>query len=111
MLASAILNIQSDSYASWAFIFFIEGGFTVAFGVLTLPFLPRSVSKCWWLNEEEKAAINWNLKQDGGGEAVDDAVGFSWDQVWTAFKSPHVMLLMIMLSVSWAFLSFVNHRS
>lgn len=79
----------------WAWIFILEGLFTVLFGASTFFLLPASPSKARFLNQEEKDYINAKLKEDGATGQDEDADKFSWREVGMAFKLPQVWLLAI----------------
>lgn len=98
LLAAAILNIKMASRPSWAAIFFIEGGFTIFFGLLAIPFLPDSIQTCWWLSQEQRNALEKEQELDLSGESETTDAGFSWDQVRKALLSPQVIFVFVLLS-------------
>ncbi|GAA5975345.1 hypothetical protein JCM11641_005946 [Rhodosporidiobolus odoratus] len=98
LLAAAIINLDGKGgQEGWRWIFFIEGGFTVLFGLAISPFLPARPSKSRFLTPEQAAHIEYRLTLDSpaGSSGFDDA--FSWKEVWNAVRSPHVILLFIAL--------------
>lgn len=74
----------------WAWIFILEGLFTVAFGIVSYFILPRSVDTAYFLNDEEKTYINSKLMEDSLNA---EEAGFSWKEVIAAFKLPQVWFL------------------
>lgn len=77
----------------WAWIFILEGLFTVLFGLASYALLPRSPAHARFFNEKEKAYVTTKLKEDGatGRDELYDA--FSWREVGEAFKLPQVWML------------------
>ncbi|GAA5926298.1 hypothetical protein JCM10213_007425 [Rhodosporidiobolus nylandii] len=98
LLAAAIIKLDGKGgQEGWRWIFFLEGGFTVLFGICLLPLLPARPATCRFLTAEEKAHIEYRLTLDSpvGSSGFDDK--FSWKEVRAAFTSPHVILLFIAL--------------
>lgn len=79
----------------WAWIFILEGLFTVLFGLASYFILPRSPSHCRFFSEEEKAYVIAKLEEDGTRNEAADV--FSWREVGKAFTLPQVWLLAIVL--------------
>lgn len=80
----------------WAWIFILEGLFTVVFGVLSYFLLPRSPAHASFLNSDEKDYIVAALKRDGATGKNDAIDSFSWREVGEAFKLPQVWMLAVM---------------
>lgn len=80
---------------AWAWIFIIEGVFTVGFGLASFFLLPRSPAHARFLNEREKKYVDTQLREGGaiGKDAKEDS--FSWSEVSKTFKLPQVWLLAI----------------
>ena len=76
----------------WAWIFILEGIFTSVFGIISYPFLPRSVAHTRFLSVEEANYVMKVLKADGA-VVDDDSDKFSWSEVGRAFTLPHVWIL------------------
>lgn len=89
ILAYGIVQIPS-SRPSWAWIFIIEGVFTVAFGLVSFFILPQSPATCTFLSVEEKAYVAACVNEESPDEEK-----FSWKEVAQAFKDPHVGFLAI----------------
>lgn len=73
LLATGLAKIHTSNYKGWPFIFFVEGGITVLFGVLTIFFLPHTPAESKFLTEEEKAGAALRMHLDShGSDAADD---------------------------------------
>ncbi|KIK65241.1 hypothetical protein GYMLUDRAFT_39605 [Collybiopsis luxurians FD-317 M1] len=93
ILAYGIIHMAGvGGRPGWAWIFILEGLFTVLFGILGFFVLPRSVDQAFFLNQEEKAYVNAKLLEDSGQK---DEHGFSWREVFEALKLPHFWILSI----------------
>lgn len=79
----------------WAWIFILEGLFTVLFGALTFLLLPRSPAHARFFNDQEKAYVMAKLKEDGSNGRDEDVDKFSWREVGQAFLLPQVWMLAI----------------
>lgn len=77
----------------WAWIFILEGLFTVLFGLSSYFTLPRSVDTAWFLTAEEKRYVNAKLLEDNAH--TDEEESFSWKEVLEATKLPQVWFLAI----------------
>ncbi|KAF8735594.1 hypothetical protein AX14_001843 [Amanita brunnescens Koide BX004] len=96
ILAYGIIRMQGvGGRPGWAWIFILEGLFTLLFGLASFFFLPRSPSHARFFSEEEKAYVIAKLEEDGTRN--DTADGFSWQEVGKAFTLPQVWLLAIVL--------------
>lgn len=97
LLAFGIIKMNGvGGRPGWAWIFILEGLFTVVFGVLSYFLLPRSPAHARFLNSDEKDYIVSALKRDGATGKNDAADSFSWREVGMAFKLPQVWMLAIM---------------
>ncbi|PPQ89888.1 hypothetical protein CVT25_004810 [Psilocybe cyanescens] len=97
LLAFGIIKMNGvGGRPGWAWIFILEGLFTVVFGVLSYFLLPRSPAHARFLNSDEKDYIVSALKRDGATGTNDAADSFSWREVGMAFKLPQVWMLAIM---------------
>ena len=91
LLAAAIHNMDGvGDKPGWAWIFILEGLFTVLFGAISFFILPKSVDTAYFLNDEEKKYINAKLKEDSINA---EEAGFSWKEVIEACKLPQVWFL------------------
>lgn len=81
--------------AGWAWIFILEGLFTVVFGLLSFFILPKSPVHMKTLTEEEKKYVITALKRDGA-TGSDSQDRFSWREVGMAFRLPQVWMLALM---------------
>lgn len=93
LLAYGIINMDGLSHVhGWAWIFILEGLFTVLFGLCTFFLLPGSLQDCSFLGETEKAYALKQLRDTRAiGNREDDR--FCWGEVKRAFMSLHILLL------------------
>ncbi|KAJ8509029.1 hypothetical protein ONZ45_g8746 [Pleurotus djamor] len=95
LLAFGIINMQGvGNRPGWAWIFILEGLFTVVFGVIAFFMMPRSPAHASFLREEEKQYVLRKLQEDSsiGNEHSDR---FSWVEVGRAFMLPQVWFLAV----------------
>ncbi|TNY19409.1 major facilitator superfamily domain-containing protein [Rhodotorula diobovata] len=99
LLAAGIVNLDGKGgYAGWRYIFFLEGGFTVLFGIVLFFLLPRSPAHSRFLTAEQRAHIDRRLKLDTpAGASNDFDTQFSWREVRMALTSPQVLLILVAL--------------
>lgn len=98
LLATGLSEISSGGYNGWPFIFFVEGGITVLFGILTIFFLPHTPSHSNFLTPEEKYVATHRMKLDAHGAAATSNVDeekFSWHWVRLALLNWNTVLLSI----------------
>ena len=69
----------------WAWIFILEGLFTVVCGLLGFFLLPRSPAHAGFFNAHEKDYVIVRLRGDGATGQNDEVDGFSWVEVGRAF--------------------------
>ncbi|KAL8290129.1 hypothetical protein RQP46_003068 [Phenoliferia psychrophenolica] len=93
LLAAAIIKMDGvGNQAGWRWIFYLEGLFTVLFGIMSFYFLPASPGHSRYFTPEQKAHVAYRLALDRPADEVAAADDFSWREVFAAFKSPHVCL-------------------
>jgi len=80
----------------WAWIFILEGVFTILFGISAFFLLPRTPGECRFLSETEKAYVIRQLKETGATDE-ESADKFSLKEVGLAFLQPQVQLLSVQL--------------
>lgn len=73
----------------WRWIFIIEGIATCVFAVAGFWYIADWPSKAKFISEDEKAYITARLKDDSDATQNE---GFTWANVWDAFKDPKVWL-------------------
>ncbi|KAJ8691717.1 hypothetical protein PTI98_011258 [Pleurotus ostreatus] len=94
LLAAGISEMSGiGGRPGWAWIFILEGIFTVLFGILSSFFIPSSPMNCRLLKQEEKEYIMLRLREDGAISKDDRSDVFSWREVFRIFHLPHVWLL------------------
>ncbi|KAL4260553.1 MFS transporter superfamily protein [Pleurotus pulmonarius] len=103
ILAFGIIKIkQSPTQArpGWAWVFIIEGIFTVLFGFASFALLPRSPKTAYFLTPEEREYVVCVLREDA---SIDDEL-FRWSEVGKAFMAPQVVMLGIIFFFTGAIL-------
>lgn len=77
---------------AWAWIFILEGLFTVIFGAFAFWVLPATPNHAKFLSQKEKDYVVGRLREAG---AISDEKtdGFSWAEVGRTFKLPHIWFL------------------
>ena len=99
ILAFGITKIKespTQMRPGWAWVFIIEGLFTVLFGLASYALLPRSPKTMRLFTAEERDYITSVLQQD----IVADDDLFSWRDVGRALMAPQVIMV--------AIISFLN---
>ncbi|RDB27444.1 hypothetical protein Hypma_004085 [Hypsizygus marmoreus] len=95
LLAFGIINMDGVGHRpGWAWIFILEGLFTVVFGVCSFFILPRGPETARFLSPREREYVLEQLR-DTGATGHDEADKFSWYQVGQAFTLPQVWMLAI----------------
>ncbi|KAF8219144.1 MFS general substrate transporter [Tricholoma matsutake] len=96
ILAYGIINMNGVGHRpGWAWIFILEGLFTVAFGLFSFFILPRSPAHARFFNEKEKAYVIAHLREDGATSRTEEIDMFSWREVRQAFTLPQVWMLAV----------------
>ncbi len=72
-----------NGWAGWQWMFLIEGVPSVIIGIVVLFFLDDRIAHAKWLNAEEKALLDRNIKMDNA-DKVDEPIGkiFATGRVW-----------------------------
>ncbi|KAG6889517.1 hypothetical protein C0995_000397 [Termitomyces sp. Mi166 len=106
LLAYGIVRMDGfGSRPGWAWIFILEGLFSILVGISTFFTLPRSPAHARFLNETEKDYVISQLRQTGAIGHNDDADSFSWQEVRQAFSRPQVLFLCVILFFTGAITS------
>ncbi|KIL64781.1 hypothetical protein M378DRAFT_126308 [Amanita muscaria Koide BX008] len=96
ILAYGIIRMDGiGGRPGWAWIFILEGLFTVAFGLASYFLLPSDPLHIKFFNEQQKYYVIAKLKEDGTRN--EEADKFSWKEVARAFGLPHVWILALVL--------------
>ncbi|KAF8553827.1 MFS general substrate transporter [Imleria badia] len=97
LLAAAIEQLDGKGgKPGWAWIFILEGIFTFVFGVISFSLLPCSPETARFLTEKERVYVVSTLKHAGSVSEDDDKDSFSWTEVVSVARSPHVWVLAVM---------------
>ena len=65
-----LMQISAFGLKGWQIMFIIQGGLTVAVGLMTLALLPSKVSEASWLNNDEKNVLTDLLDADFAAKKV-----------------------------------------
>ncbi|KAF9459860.1 major facilitator superfamily domain-containing protein [Collybia nuda] len=96
LMAYGIIHMEGVGHRpGWAWIFILEGLFTMIFGLCTYFLLPRTPAHAHFLNEAEKAYVVAKLRETGATSNDDASDEFSWSEVWQAFTLPQVWMVSV----------------
>ncbi|KAG5352825.1 hypothetical protein C0989_000276 [Termitomyces sp. Mn162] len=96
LLAYGIIHMDGvGNRPGWAWIFILEGLFTVLFGLSSFFTLPHSPPRARFLNEEEKEYVVARLRETGATGLDDEADKFSWREIWQTLTLPHVWMIAV----------------
>ncbi|KAF8068065.1 major facilitator superfamily domain-containing protein [Lyophyllum atratum] len=105
ILAFGIINMNGVGHRpGWAWIFILEGIFTVLFGASSFFLLPRSPAHARFLNDKEKEYVIAQLRETGATGKDEDVDKFSWREVGMAFRLPQVWMLAVIFFFDGAIL-------
>lgn len=97
LLAAAILHMDGlGGKPGWAWIFILEGLFTVSFGMLSFFVIPRSAEHCTLLNAQEREYVMNRLREDGALSQHENADHFAGREIVQALKFPHVWFILVL---------------
>ncbi|KAI6109500.1 major facilitator superfamily domain-containing protein [Pisolithus sp. B1] len=98
LLAAAITKMDGvGGKPGWAWIFILEGSFTVIFGIFSFLVLPRSPETAHFLSPQERCYVVSKLKSSKAISEDERTDGFSWIEVLRAIRSPQVFMLCIVV--------------
>ncbi|KAI9066852.1 MFS general substrate transporter [Trametes sanguinea] len=96
LLAAAILNMEGvGGKPGWAWLFILEGLFTVLFGASCYYLLPDTPTQAPWLSSEEKNTMVLALREDGIISRNEEDASYTLRNCIRTFSQPHVLLVMI----------------
>lgn len=67
VLAYGLLKLDTDSLHGWQTLFLVEGGITVALGLISFFVLPSHLSSAWFLTAEERVHAVRRMELDLAG--------------------------------------------
>jgi|SRR3569833_498218 len=67
LLAYGLLRIERGALHGWQIVYLVEGGVTVALGILAFFILPRTLSHAWFLSETERSHAVSRMEIDLAG--------------------------------------------
>ncbi|KAI6040794.1 major facilitator superfamily domain-containing protein [Pisolithus marmoratus] len=98
LLAAAITKMDGiGGRPGWAWVFILEGLFTIVFGIFSFLILPRSPETARFLSLEERSYVVSKLKSSKAISEDDREDDFSWIEVLRAVCSPQVFMLCVVL--------------
>ncbi|RPD53169.1 MFS general substrate transporter [Lentinus tigrinus ALCF2SS1-7] len=93
LLAAAIIHMEGvGGRHGWAWVFILEGLFTVLFGIVSFFLLPDTPEQALLLSAEDKKLIVQALHDDGL-HSDDEKKTRTWAHFGKTFIQPHVVLL------------------
>ncbi|KAF9025133.1 MFS general substrate transporter [Hymenopellis radicata] len=94
LLAAAIMNMDGvGNKPGWAWIFILEGLFSVCVGIAGFFLVPSTPRDVLFLTEEEKDILVRRLEVDR--PSINPADHFSFKEVFRSVLSPHVIMVFI----------------
>ncbi|KAI8998868.1 MFS general substrate transporter [Trametes punicea] len=94
LLAAAIVRMDGvGGKPGWAWLFILEGAFTVLFGFAAFFLLPNAPTSAPFFTEAEKSLIRRALHDDGIILVGEEDKDYTWTEFWRAFVQPHVILI------------------
>ncbi|PPQ76146.1 hypothetical protein CVT26_011796 [Gymnopilus dilepis] len=94
LLAAAIVKMNGvGGRPAWAWIFILEGLFSVLVGLLSFLLVPATPKDSRFLDEREKEIITRRLERDR--PFVNPLDQFSMKQVFASMTSPHVIIMFV----------------
>ncbi|KAK7020678.1 hypothetical protein VNI00_017668 [Paramarasmius palmivorus] len=95
LLANAISHLDGQGgRPGWAYIFILEGCFTIFYGILCFFVMPRSLETIGLLTPEEKTNAHAVLMQEH--TLLRDDSLFSWKSIRGVFLTPHAWLTLLL---------------
>ncbi|KAI0739189.1 MFS general substrate transporter [Daedaleopsis nitida] len=93
LLAAAIIEMDGvGNRPGWAWVFILEGIFTVLFAAASFFLMPNTPSTSYFLNENEKRLIADSLLDEGLLSKVENKRQ-GWVELRKTFVQPHVLFL------------------
>lgn len=87
LLAYGMFQVTpSSGYFRWSYLFFLEGGMTVFWSIISFFVLPVDTQSAWFLNPAEKEVAVLRLEHDSVQSLSTE---FSWRESLSEFTTPH----------------------
>ncbi|CEJ62628.1 hypothetical protein PMG11_11123 [Penicillium brasilianum] len=86
LFAYGMFQIKNDMYFRWSYLFFLEGGLTMAWAIFMFFVLPSDTQRAWFLTQAEKEVARLRLEQDS---VTTLNAKFSWRESLSEFSTPH----------------------
>ncbi|KJA14608.1 hypothetical protein HYPSUDRAFT_48993 [Hypholoma sublateritium FD-334 SS-4] len=101
LLAAAIQKMDGiGGRAGWAWIFILEGLFTILMGITGFFLVPSTPRDSKFLSAEEKDAIMARLERDR--PSIQPSDEFSMKEVLRSLRSPHVVVVFVLFFMTGA---------
>lgn len=81
-----MFQIKNEAYFRWSYLFFLEGGLTMAWAIFMFFALPSGTQSAWFLTRSEKEVAQLRLEQDS---VTNLDAKFSWKESLGEFYTPH----------------------
>ncbi|KAF6749945.1 MFS general substrate transporter [Ephemerocybe angulata] len=109
LMASGILSGMEGKlgHAAWRWLFYIEGGITIAIAIIAMFILPDFPATSTWLSPEERALAMKRMEEDGGmGVGDEGQTEGQGNGLMLAISDWRIWLLAIALTSQTVALSF-----
>jgi MFS transporter, ACS family, tartrate transporter len=70
-IAGALLQVEAAGLVGWHWLFIIEGGITVLYGIAFMVFVPRGPEAARWLSESDRTALVQTLAAERAGQEIE----------------------------------------
>ncbi|RDX42183.1 MFS general substrate transporter [Lentinus brumalis] len=94
LLAAAIVKMDGiGNKPGWAWLFILEGLFTILYGGVAYYLLPNTPLSLPFLTNADKAHIARTLHEEGIMLVDEPGDAFKWAEISRTFRRPHVLLI------------------
>lgn len=94
LLAYGMFQITpSNGFFRWSYLFFLEGGMTVTWSLISFLVLPVSTQTAWFLTPAEKEVAVLRLEYDS---VQSLSTKFSWKESLGEFTTPHGYIRLVL---------------
>ncbi|CAK7231728.1 hypothetical protein SBRCBS47491_008029 [Sporothrix bragantina] len=88
LFAYGMFQIKNEKYFRWSYLFFLEGGLTMAWALVIYIAMPSSPQTAWFLNQNEKIVAQQRLEQDSISSSLE-STKFRWKEALSEFTTLH----------------------
>ncbi|KAI9632058.1 putative nicotinamide mononucleotide permease [Dioszegia hungarica] len=108
LFALAILTLDgTNGLSGWRWLFIVEGAMTVGLGLIFMLWMPNTPRNIKWLDEREKAQLQYRLEVDRASKDATDELGVG-KAFWLALSDPKTWLLCLVLQMNYIAASVTN---